>query len=306
MQEQRQAMHGPIGDPIGEMSAAGRAEAFSFTPGAPGARVLLLCDHASNAMPPEYDNLGLPEGELARHIAHDIGAAGVARHLAALLRAPLLQATFSRLLVDPNRGPDDPTLVMRIADGAIIPGNARIDDSERQRRIQRFWQPYDDAISTAIDHLQRQAGQPPVLVSIHTFTPVWRGMPRRWHAGILHDPACPSISPRLIEVLRRRNPGLVIGANEPYSGGLPGDTLDRHGVRKGLAHTLVEIRQDLVADEAGQRQWAERIAAALGEALPEALPDALPGALRNPPEDVLDATATTDAHLPPERRAGDS
>ena len=269
-------MHRPVND-ISAIIPARRDEALSVLPGPADAGVLVLCDHASNAMPEEYAGLGLPAGELARHIAHDPGAAGVARHLAALLGAPAVLAGFSRLLIDPNRGLDDPTLIMRIADGTVIPGNANMDERERLRRIARFWRAYDDAISDVISRM-RATGIMPLIISVHTFTPVWRGVPRPWHAGILYDPAQPDISPRMIEALRRRNPDLTIGANEPYSGGLPGDTLDRHGVRKNLPHTLVEIRQDLVADEAGQRRWARR------------LHDAL--------KDVLDAAATTDAHLP--------
>ncbi len=245
---------------------ARQREAFEITPGDPAAGVLLLCDHASNRMPSEYADLGLPPAAMRRHIAHDIGAAGVARVLSGLLDAPAILSRFSRLLIDPNRGLDDPTLVMRISDGEVIPGNAHIDEEERQRRIARFWRPYDDAITDAIARF-RQRGIMPLLVSVHTFTPVWRGVPRPWHAGVLYDPAHPDISPRFIAALRRAAPDAVIGENEPYAGGLPGDTLDRHGVRKRLPHTLVELRQDLVAEEAGQRAWAERLAVAITQVL---------------------------------------
>ncbi len=269
-------MHGPMEHSTPSPFPAYRTEAVETVPGNAAAGVLILCDHASNAMPAEYASLGLPPGELQRHIAHDIGAAGVARHLARLLNAPAVLAAFSRLLIDPNRGLDDPTLIMRIADGSIIPGNALVDAAERTRRIERFWRAYDNTIGKAIAAM-RTAGRVPLLLSVHTFTPVWRGVPRPWQAGVLFDPAQPDMSPPFIDALRRRHPDLAIGVNEPYSGGLPGDTLDRHGVGKGLAHTLVEIRQDLVATEDGQRQWAERIA----------------GALR----DVLDENRAGDAHL---------
>ena len=241
-------------------------------PGRQESGVLLLCDHASNRIPPEYDRLGLPDGELQRHIAWDIGAAGVARALHEMIGAPLVMSNFSRLLADPNRGLDDPTLIPAIADGTIVPGNASLDAAARAERISRFWKPYDDAIAAAIAEM-RAMGRAPLLVSIHTFTPVWRGVPRPWHGGILFDAAAPEMARfplRFLDVLRRRNPDLVLGANEPYSGGLPGDTLDRHGVKKGLEHVLVEIRQDLVADAAGQRAWARRIAEALHGVLDEA------------------------------------
>ena len=258
------------------MIRARTRDAFEVMPGRADAGVLVLCDHASNAIPPEYANLGLPPADLIRHIAWDPGAAGVARHLATLLGAPAVLSRFSRLLVDPNRGLDDPTLVMRIADGSVIPGNAHIGAAERIRRIDRFWRPYDDAIAETIEAMRR-TGRPPVLVSIHTYTPVWRGVPRRWHAGILFDPRAPGISPHMISALRTHLPHLTIGENEPYSGGLPGDTLDRHGTRKGLEHTLVEIRHDLLADDDAQRAWAQHLHTALNEVL-----DAISLASSNP------------------------
>ncbi len=247
---------------------------FILREGAVDSGLLILCDHASNHIPGEYDRLGLPEGELERHIAYDIGAAGVAEALHEITGAPLVMSHFSRLLIDPNRGLDDPTLIMRISDGAVIPGNAGVDAAERARRIARFWRPYDEAIAGAIEAMRRQTGRPPVLVSIHTFTPVWRGVPRPWHGGILYDPHAPGMADfplALLDALRRQTPALVLGANEPYSGGLPGDTMDRHGVKKGIEHALVEIRQDLVADEAGQRDWARRIADALSAVLDAAV-----------------------------------
>lgn len=249
----------------------GEQDAVVRLPGRRQGGVLLLCDHASNRIPPEFGQLGLPEGELQRHIAWDIGAAGVARALHDLIGAPLVMSTFSRLLADPNRGLDDPTLIPAIADGTIVPGNANLDAAARAERISRFWKPYDDAIAAAIEEM-RATGRVPVLVSIHTFTPVWRGVPRPWHGGVLFDPAVPEMARfpvRFLDALRRQDAELVVGANEPYSGGLPGDTLDRHGVGKGLEHVLVEIRQDLVGDTAGQRAWARRIAEALHEVLDE-------------------------------------
>ena len=243
---------------------------FIVKEGRPDSGLLVVCDHASNHIPPEHERLGLPESELQRHIAYDIGAAGVALALREITGAPLVMSNFSRLLIDPNRGLDDPTLIMRIADGAVIPGNANVDAAERARRIARFWRPYDDAIAGAIEALRRRTGRWPALISIHTFTPVWRGVPRPWHGGILYDPQAPGMADfplAVLDALRRQNPELVLGANEPYSGGLPGDTMDRHGVRKGIAHALVEIRQDLVAEEAGQRAWARRIAGALAAVL---------------------------------------
>ncbi|AWM89215.1 N-formylglutamate amidohydrolase [Microvirga sp. 17 mud 1-3] len=235
--------------------------------GAVESGVLLLCDHASNAVPPDLGDLGLPPTEFQRHIAYDIGAAGVTRSLARRLNAPAVLTRFSRLIIDPNRGRDDPTLVMRLSDGAVVPGNARITDEEVQERIRRFYDPYDAAVSTAVERAMA-AGHPPVIVTIHSFTPIWRGWPRPWHVGILWDADARYARP-LIEALQAEE-GLVVGDNEPYDGALLGDTVDRHATRRGLASALVEIRQDLIAAEAGQEEWAERFARLLTPLLADA------------------------------------
>jgi len=236
---------------------------FEIVPGG-DARLLLLCDHAANALPPGYGTLGLPESELARHIAYDIGAAAVTRALAARLGAPAILTRYSRLLIDPNRGEDDPTLVMRLSDGAIVPGNARTDGTERAARIAAFHRPYHAAIDARID-AALGAGIVPALVSVHSFTPAWKGVARPWHVGVLwdRDPRLPCL---LLDALSA-DPALVVGDNEPYRGTLRGDTMFRHGTGRGLAHALVEIRQDLIADEAGAGAWAARLADLLGPAL---------------------------------------
>ena len=159
--------------------------------------VLVVCDHAANAIPPGYGALGLPREALERHIAYDIGAAQVARRLAAHLGAPAILSTFSRLLIDPNRGPDDPTLVMRISDGALVPGNARIDAGEIDRRRRLFWAPYRAAIEATVEAMLA-TGEPPAILSIHSFTPNWRGFARRCKVSVLWD-----CDPRLPEPLIR-------------------------------------------------------------------------------------------------------
>lgn len=221
---------------------------------------LVLCDHASNALPSGYGTLGLPPQQLERHIAYDIGAGPVAQRIASVLGAPAVMTRYSRLLIDPNRGVDDPTLVMRLSDGAVIPGNAHIDAGEVARRVARYYVPYHAAIDAAIDEAIA-SGRPPALVSIHSFTHAWRGWPRPWHVTILWD-RDPRLARPLIEALRAE-PGLVVGENEPYSGKLKGDCLYRHGTHRGLAHVLVEIRQDLIRDEAGQTEWGDRLARVL-------------------------------------------
>ncbi|GJD92845.1 N-formylglutamate amidohydrolase [Methylobacterium iners] len=226
--------------------------------GDPARGILLLCDHASNHVPEDLGRLGVPDPEFARHIAYDIGAAGVTRRLAALLEAPAILTTFSRLIIDPNRGRDDPTLVMRLSDGAVVPGNARIGPDGVAERIRRFYDPYDWAIDAAVEAAY-EAGAPPAIVTIHSFTPYWRGVPRPWQVGILYD-RDDRMSVPLVAGLRADPAGFTVGDNEPYGGGLPGDTVDRHARVRGLPNALVEIRQDLIAAEAGQAEWAERFA----------------------------------------------
>lgn len=236
------------------------AEAFVRLPGSLGQGVIVLCDHAANALPEAYGTLRLPPAEFARHIAYDIGAKGVAERLAARLNAPAVLTRVSRLLIDCNRGEDDPTLIMRLSDGAIVPGNRTLDARERSERIERYYRPYHRAVTEVIDEALMTGGAP-VLLSVHSFTPAWRGRPRPWHAGILWDKD-PRLAAPLIAALRS-DTALVVGDNEPYDGALKGDCLWRHGTSRGLAHALVEIRQDLIASEAGQAAWAERLAGIL-------------------------------------------
>lgn len=225
--------------------------------GNPAAGWLIVCDHASNSLPPEYGTLGLPQQQLERHIGYDIGAAGVTRELARRVGAPALMTNFSRILIDPNRGRDDPTLIMRLSDGAVVPGNAEVDEDERRSRIERFYAPYHHAVDAAIDRAI-DAGRPPAILSVHTFTDNWRGDLRPWHAGVLWDND-PRFPVPLLAALQAED-GLVVDENVPYTGELTGDCLFQHGTQRGLAHALIEIRQDLVREPKGQQEWAERLA----------------------------------------------
>ncbi len=227
--------------------------------GAPEAGVLFLCDHASNALPPRYGTLGLDSRQFDRHIAYDIGAAALTRALAARFGAPAVLTRYSRLLIDPNRGADDPTLVMRISDGAIIPGNAQAGPEEIEDRRRRFWLPYRDAVRARLDAMSAR-GPIPAIVSLHSFTPVWKGFARPWEVAILWD-GDPRLAAPLLAALRAG--GVVTGDNEPYDGALEGDTLFEHGTSRGLAHVLIELRQDLVAEAEGVARWAGVLEAAL-------------------------------------------
>ena len=230
------------------------------------AGVLLLCDHARNALPPGYGTLGLAAGALERHIAYDIGARWLTLRLAARLKAPAVLSTFSRLLIDPNRGADDPTLVMRYSDGAIAPGNARADAAEIDRRIRLYWRPYRDA-AEAMTEAMLATGRAPAILSIHTFTDDWRGFKRPWKVGVLYDE-----DDRLARAVLRAlsAEGLApeeIGDNEPYAGGLKGDTIDAVATSRGLLNALIEVRQDLVATPAAAQVWGDRLARVLAPLL---------------------------------------
>jgi predicted N-formylglutamate amidohydrolase len=242
----------------GSQIAAVEAESFAVVPGRADAGLILLCDHAGNAFPPGYGTLGLPEVQLRRHIAYDIGAAAVTRGVAAALGVPAVLTRFSRLLIDPNRGADDPTMIMRLSDGAVIPGNRHLDAAEREKRTALYYRPYHDAIEDVIGRCTA-AGGAPAIISIHSFTESWKGVPRPWHVGILWDRDARLSAPMLDYF--HADGGLIVGDNEPYRGSLEGDCLWQHATSRDLPNALIEIRQDLIRDEQGQQQWAERIIA---------------------------------------------
>ncbi len=220
-------------------------------------KVLLIADHARNQLPGEYGTLGLPASELERHIGYDIGVEALVTGLAQRLNLPAVISGFSRLLIDPNRGVDDPTLIMQLSDGAIVPGNVLLDATEREARLNRFYRPYHAAIDAEIDAMIA-AHSAPVLLSVHSFTPAWKGVSRPWHAGLLWEDDR-RLSDLFIAALTRE-PGLVVGDNEPYAGGLEGDCMNMHAVRRNLPHTLLEVRQDLISDERGVVEWTDRLA----------------------------------------------
>jgi predicted N-formylglutamate amidohydrolase len=247
----------------GSLQLSSARDAVEWIAGPLDAGVLFICDHASNAVPEAYGALGLPPAEFERHIAYDIGAAAVTRRLAELIGAPAVLSRFSRLLIDPNRGADDPTLVMQLSDGAIIPSNAAISEAEIERRLALYWRPYRDAISQSVEAMMK-SGRIPAILSIHSFTPTWRGSPRPWQVGVLWD-SDPRLAEPLIKALA--DAGFAVGDNEPYDGALVGDTLDEEVTRRGLAGLLVEIRQDLIAAKEQANLFAERLAPVLQSVL---------------------------------------
>jgi predicted N-formylglutamate amidohydrolase len=236
--------------------AGATADSCTVVAGAADAGLVVVCDHARNAFPPGYGTLGLPEAQLKRHIAYDIGAEAITRHIAAQLGVPAVMTHYSRLLIDPNRGEDDPTLIMRLSDGAIVPGNRDLDAAERTRRIVHFYRPYHAAIGRVLDQCL-DTGVTPAILSIHSFTESWKSVPRPWHAGVLWDND-PRMAKPLLDALYAEG-DLIVGDNQPYVGGLEGDTMWQHGVSRGLAYGLIEVRQDLIRDAAGQQAWGERL-----------------------------------------------
>jgi predicted N-formylglutamate amidohydrolase len=226
-----------------------------FNADGPPGPILFVCDHASNALPKACGTLGLEAGDFAAHIASDIGAAIVTRALAKAFGAPAVLARWSRLLIDLNRGPDDPTLVMKLSDGRIIPGNRAVGAEEIAHRLKEFYAPYHAAIEAEIAR-GRDAGRVPAIVSMHSFTPAWKGTRRRWEVGVLWDRDGRLAKPLLAQLARA---GFVTGDNEPYSGELENDCMYRHGTMHGLPHVLIEMRQDLIATPQAAEAFALRL-----------------------------------------------
>jgi predicted N-formylglutamate amidohydrolase len=228
-------------------------------------RWLVSCDHASNAVPDWLGgDLGIAAEDMARHIAWDVGAAGLSRALALALDSPAILTGFSRLVIDPNRGEDDPTLLMRLYDGTIIPANRHADAAELERRLDRLYRPYHAAYADlAARHPDR------VICAVHSFTPCLRGRPPRpWHVGVLYSHLDERLALPLIARLRAER-DLCVGDNEPYSGHLPGDAIDRHALTPGRPNVLIEVRNDLIATPEAQTAWAARLAPILRDTLKE-------------------------------------
>lgn len=231
--------------------------------------LVLLADHAGRELPEEYGDLGLPAAEFERHIAYDIGVEMVMRALAAQLGVPGVMARFSRLLIDANRGEDDPTLIRQLYDGTIVPANYPMSAAERERRLDRYYRPYHDAVGSMVASVADATGAAPFIFSIHSFTPTMQGRARPWQVGVLWDSDERAVRP-LLDMLAA-DPALTVGDNEPYDGALRGDTMFRHAIVNGYAHALIEIRQDLIATLEGADEWARRLAPIL-EAI-NAMPD---------------------------------
>jgi predicted N-formylglutamate amidohydrolase len=220
--------------------------------------VVIACDHASARIPAALADLGLGPAQRARHIAWDIGAGALAAALARRLGVAMVAGGYSRLVIDCNRRLDDPTSIVEVSDGDRVPGNVGLGAAARGARAREIFAPYHAALAAELA-AAAGPGVVPALVAIHSFTDVFGGRARPWHCGILWD-RDPRLALPLLAALRRE-PGLVVGDNEPYSGRHPADfTVDHHGERHGRPHVCIEVRQDLLADDAGIEAWGERLA----------------------------------------------
>ncbi len=229
------------------------------------ARVLLVADHASPYFPASMNQLGVADWVLERHVTWDIGSDLLTKYLADLIDAPAILAGFSRLIIDPNRQLDDPTAFLEVSDGIAIPGNQGLSEAQKELRIKSFFQPYHDAIAARLKAFHA-GGTVPALISMHTCTPVFAEVVRRWHIGVMWDKD-PRIALPLMENLGRMD-DICFGDNEPYSGRHTHDfTIDHHAEPAGLPHVGIEVRQDLVGQAEGARKWAGILAAALQDIL---------------------------------------
>jgi predicted N-formylglutamate amidohydrolase len=227
----------------------------------------LTCDHGGRAIPRRLGRLGLAEPDTMRHIAWDIGIAEVGRLLSPLLDAALIVQTYSRLVIDCNRDPEVPSSIPELSEDTEIPGNRRLTTDGRNARVQAVFRPYHDRIAATLD-LRQAEGRASVLVALHSFTPVFRGVSRPWHVGVLFNRDARLAHPLLGQL--RAEGDLTVGENEPYRvTDLSDYTVPVHGERRGLPYLEIEIRQDLITEPAGQAAWAERLARLLPAAYAE-------------------------------------
>jgi predicted N-formylglutamate amidohydrolase len=255
----------PVPDPLPPLLGPDDPPPFRVHEGDPSSRFVVTCDHAGKRLPRSLGNLGLAAADLERHIAWDIGAAGVAEKLARDLGAFAIWQTYSRLVIDCNRPPEVESSIAKLSEDTPIPGNQQVSDAEKLERAEAIFYPYHRRIEQELER-RSVLGIPSVYLAVHSFTPRYLGKDRLWHAGVLYGKDG-RLAKALLDVLRRE-PGLQVGDNEPYFvSELTDYGVIRHAERRGLLYVELEIRQDLLLDERGQREWADRVGRALKTAL---------------------------------------
>lgn len=225
--------------------------------------VLLLCEHALPRIPRSLSHLGLSRTERLRHIGWDIGALALAQHLSDRLDAPLFHTGYSRLVVDCNRPLDNPSLMPETAETTPVPGNIGLDVADRAARIDTLFRPFHAAVTRRLD-LRAAQGKLTFVIGVHSYTPVFKGEARPWHAGILYAGAT-GFARRLLGAMGE--PGLTLGDNQPYRIDADDYTVPVHGDARGLPSVLIEVRHDLIATRAGVRDWGDRLARCLTQAM---------------------------------------
>ena len=262
-----QAFFARLGGDMGEFGVASRLAPELLPPAmtinADGSSpFVLVCDHASNRIPAAYGNLGLSAVDRLRHIAWDPGALAVSLALAELLDAPLVHSTVSRLIIDCNRRHAAPELIWSVSETTEIADNRDITESERAHRIEAFHTPFHAAIDAVLDN-RAAAGRPTILVAIHSFTPVYKGVSRPWPIGLIHG-VDTTYTKAVFDAVRAEQPGLNVGWNEPYAA-LNGVTytLEHHGDGRSLVSTMIEIRHDEILEPEGVTHWASLLARCL-------------------------------------------
>lgn len=239
----------------------GEEEAFILVNEAGTSPYVVVCEHASNRLPKQLGSLGLTPDDLQRHIAWDIGAEGVARLLSRLLDAPLALQRYSRLAYDCNRPPESDAAMPELSEATVIPGNKSLSAADKMARVAAIYRPFHDGLARVLDGRACEAKETS-LVTIHSFTKIYKGRERAVELGILFDR-----DSRIADKLIKGSPNVDARLNEPYG---PKDgvmhTINLHAAPRGLKSVMIEIRNDLIVNERGQNEWAQRLALPLIQA----------------------------------------
>jgi predicted N-formylglutamate amidohydrolase len=253
-----------MNDTLDRLLAADEPPPFTVDNEAGTSPFLIVADHAGKHFPRRLEKLGVSDAECERHIAWDIGIGAVCRLLGQALDAVVIRQNYSRLVIDCNRTPGSETSIADLSESTAVPGNIGLSERDKLARVREIFQPYHDRIADELDR-RRKAGRSTALISVHSFTPVYKTVTRPWHVGVLYN-RDRRFAQILMELLHREG-GLIVGDNEPYSVTDASDyTIPVHGEQRDLHHVAIEIRQDLITDDVGQRTWAALFARLLPRA----------------------------------------